>query len=209
MLKESRLNPAVVARLFLEEVPMKKKLLVPLLTLGVFSLGTVPLFAAVTESSTNVPLAIPDNGNVDSTLNFSVNGTITDANLTVDIAHTWNDDIELRLTSPSVAAQLLYQDCGGSGDNFQATLDQDAAALSTCPTTGPITGSILPTNGTGAAPVAATGTLDAFNGSASGGVWTLNVADDSAICTGTLNAWSLTLDGSAPLPVELMNFEVE
>ncbi len=33
--------------------------------------------------------------------------------------------------------------------------------------------------------------------------------DDSSICTGTLNAWSLTIDGPAPLPVELMNFEVE
>lgn len=186
-----------------------RKLLAPLLTLGVLSLGTVPLFAAVTESSTNVPLAIPDNGNVDSTLNFSVNGTITDANLTVDVVHTWADDIELRLTSPSVAVQLLFQDCGGSGDNFQATLDQDAAGLAACTPGANVTGTFQPTNGSAAAPVAATGNLDAFNGSASGGVWTLNVADDSAICTGTLNAWSLTLDGSAPLPVELMNFEVD
>ncbi len=132
---------------------------------------------AVTESSTNVPLAIPDNGNVNSTLNFSVAGTITDANLTVDIAHTWNDDIELRLTSPSVAVQLLWLDCGGSGDNTQVTIDQDAAALSTCPNAGPITGTFLPTNGT-AVVSAATGNMDAFNGSASAGVWTLNVTDD-------------------------------
>ena len=50
--------------------------------------------------------------------------------------------------------------------------------------------------------------MNAFDGSVSGGVWTLNVADDSAICTGTLNAWSLTLDGAPPLPVELMSFDV-
>lgn len=170
--------------------------------------GALQLFAAVTESSTNVPLAIPDNGNVNSTLNFSVNGTITDANLTVDIAHTWNDDIELRLTSPSIAAQLLWLDCGGSGDNIQVTIDQDAAALSTCPTTT-VTGTVLPTNGTGAAPAAASGTMNAFDGSSSGGTWTLNVTDDSSICTGTLNSWSLTLDGAPPLPVELMSFEIE
>lgn len=171
--------------------------------------GALQMYAAVTESSTNVPLAIPDNGNVNSTLTFSVNGTISDANLTVDVAHTWNDDIELRLTSPSVAAQLLWQDCGGSGDNIQVTIDQDAAALSTCPNAGPVTGTVLPTNGTAAAPAAASGTMNAFDGSASGGVWTLNVTDDSSICTGTLNSWSLTLDGSPPLPVELMNFEIE
>jgi subtilisin-like proprotein convertase family protein len=166
------------------------------------------IFAAVTESSTNVPLAIPDAGNVNSTLTFSVNGTISDANLTVAVTHTWNDDIELTLSSPTIAAQLLWLDCGGSGDNLSLTIDQDAAALSTCPTTGPISGSFLPTSGA-TPPVAASGNMDAFNGSASGGVWTLNVADDSSICTGTLTAWSLTLDGAPPLPVELMNFEIE
>lgn len=186
-----------------------RNLLLAVLALVVAVFGAAQLYAAVTEPSTNVPLAIPDAGNVNSTLNFSVNGTITDANLTVDIAHTWNDDIELTLTSPSIAAQLLWRDCGGSGDNLQATIDNDAAALSTCPTTGPITGTLLPTDGTGAAPVAAPGSLNAFDGSTSGGVWTLNVADDSSICTGTLNSWSLTLDGAPPLPVELMSFEIQ
>ena len=184
-----------------------RNLFIAVLAITVVAFGAAQLFAAVTESSTNVPLAIPDFGNVNSTLNFSVNGTITDANLTVDIAHTWNDDIELTLSSPSIAAQLLWQDCGGSGDNTQVTIDNDAAALSTCPTTGPITGTLLPTNGT-AVPSAPSGTMNAFDGSLSGGVWTLNVADDSSICTGTLNAWSLTLDGAPPLPVELMSFEI-
>lgn len=178
--------------------------------------GAVKIYAAVTEPSTNVPLAIPDAtattpptpGVASSTLNFSVNGTITDVNLTVGISHTWDDDIELRLSSPSVAAQLLWSDCGGSGDNINATIDQQAGALSTCPTTG-ITGTLLPTDGTAATPVAASGTLSAFNGTMSGGTWTLAVSDDSNICTGTLNSWSLTIDGPAPLPVELMSFEIE
>jgi subtilisin-like proprotein convertase family protein len=185
-----------------------RNLLLAVLCLTVVVFGAAQLYAAVTEPSTNVPLPIPDNSSVNSTLNFSVNGTISDANLTVTITHTWNDDIELTLASPSIAAQLLWLDCGGSGDNLtNLVIDQDAAALSTCPTTGPITGSFLPTNGT-TTPVAATGTMNAFDGSTSGGVWTLNVADDSSICTGTLNAWSLTLDGAPPLPVELMSFDV-
>lgn len=187
---------------------MKSRFLGPLACSVLVIFGAVKIYAAVTESSTNVPLAITDNGNVNSTLNFSVNGTISDVNLTVGITHTWNDDIELRLSSPSVAAQLLWNDCGGSGDNFDLTIDQQAAALSTCPTTT-INGTAQPTNGQAATPVAAAGTLNAFNGTASGGVWTLNVTDDSSICTGTLTSWSLTIDGPSPLPVELMNFEIE
>jgi serine protease len=171
--------------------------------------GAVQIFAAVTESSTNVPLAIPDAGAVASTLNFSVNGTITDANLTVAITHTWNDDLDVTLASPSIAAQLLLNDCAGSGDNVSATIDQDAGGLAPCTAGATISGTFQPTSGTGAGPAAATGTMNAFDGSTSGGIWTLNVTDDSAGCTGTLTAWSLTLDGAAPLPVELMSFEIE
>ena len=164
-------------------------------------LGAVQLFAAVTESSTNVPLAIPDNGNINSTLNFSVNGTISDANLTFDISHAWDSDVAVSLASPSIAIQLLVQNCGGSADNFTNTvIDEDAAAMTCAGTTGaPFTGSFQ-------SPAA--GTMDAFDGSTSGGVWTLTAADDSAIITGTLNSWSLTLDGAPPLPVELMSFEI-
>jgi subtilisin-like proprotein convertase family protein len=170
--------------------------------------GAVQIFAAVTESSTNVPLAIPDNGAVASTLNFSVNGTITDANLTVAITHTWNDDLDVTLASPSIAAQLILNDCAGSGDNVSATIDQDAGGLAPCTAGATVSGTFQPTSGT-AAPAAASGNMNSFDGSTSGGIWTLNVTDDSAGCTGTLTAWSLTLDGAAPLPVELMSFEIE
>ena len=185
-----------------------RKLIVPLLALTLVAVGAAQLFAAVTESSTNVPLAIPDAGNVNSTLNFSVNGTISDANLTVNITHTWDSDLALTLTSPSVAAQLLWSNCGGSGDNMTNTvIDNDAAGLANCAFAGaPFTGSFQPTTGPTAVP--ASGSMNAFDSSMSGGVWTLNVADDSSICTGTLNSWSLTLDGSPPLPVELMNFDI-
>lgn len=185
-----------------------RNLLFAVLVLSVVAFGAAQLYAAITESSTNVPLAIPDGGSVNSTLNFSVNGTITDANLTVDVTHTWTNDVQLSLSSPSVAAQILLVNCGGSGDNVTVTIDQDAAALSTCPTATAITGTIQPTDGTGTGTIPASGSMNAFDTTASGGVWTLNVADDSAICTGTLNAWSLTLDGAPPLPVELMSFDV-
>ena len=184
----------------------RPKFVVPALAVVLLSIGTARLFAAVTQSSTNVPLAIPDAGNVDSTLNFSVNGTITDANLTFNISHSWDEDIIIRLTSPSVAAQVLLADCGGSGDNFTNTvIDEDSGNTLACAPAqgefplGPFTGSFV-------SPGA--GSMDAFDGTSSGGVWTLNVADDSAICSGTLNSWSLTLAGNTPLPVELSRFKI-
>ncbi len=182
----------------------RPKFVVPALAVVLLSIGTARLFAAVTQSSTNVPLAIPDAGNVDSTLNFSVNGTITDANLTFNISHSWNDDIAIRLSSPSVAAQLLLDSCGGSGDNFSnTTFDEDSGNAMTC---GAGEFAAAPYTGSFVSPGA--GTMDAFDGTSSGGVWTLNVADDSAICSGTLNSWSLTLAGNTPLPVELSRFKI-
>ena len=107
----------------------------------------------------------------------------------------------MSLASPAIAIQLLVQNCGGSADNFtNTTIDEDAAAMTCAGTTGaPFTGSFQ-------SPAA--GTMDAFDGSASGGVWTFTAADDSSIITGTLDSWSLTLDGAPPLPVELMSFEI-
>ncbi len=175
--------------------------LLAVLALVVVVFGAAQLYAAVTESSTDVPKAIPDNSSTTSTLNFSVSGTITDANLTFDITHAWDSDVVVSLASPSIAIQLLVQNCGGSADNFtNTTIDEDAAAMTCAGITGaPFTGSFQ-------SPAA--GTMDAFDGSTSGGVWTLTAADDSAIITGTLNSWSLTLDGNPPLPVELMSFEI-
>ena len=179
-----------------------RKLFVPLLALGLVALGAVQLFAAVSQSSTDVPKAIPDAGNITSTLNFTVAGTITDANLTFNITHAWDSDITVSLTGPGAPIQLLVQNCGGSADNFtNTTIDEDAGAFPCAGTTGaPFTGSFQ-------SPAA--GTLDAFDTTASNGVWTLTAGDDSSIITGTLTSWSLTLDGGAPLPVELMSFEVD
>ena len=178
-----------------------RNLLLAVLCFAIVAFGAAQLYAAVTESSTNVPLAIPDAGSVNSTLAFSVAGTITDANLTFTITHAWDSDIGVSLTSPTIPIQLLVQNCGGSADNFTNTvIDEDAGAFPCAGTTGaPFTGSFQ-------SPGA--GTMDAFDGSASNGTWTLTAADDSSIITGTLQSWSLTLDGAPPLPVELMSFEI-
>lgn len=179
-----------------------RRLVAPVLTLALVALGAAQLYAAVTESSTDVPKAIPDNSSTTSTLNFSVTGTIIDANLTFNISHAWDSDIVVSLTGPAAPIQLLVQNCGGSSDNFtNTTIDEDAGAFPCAGTTG------APFTGTFQSPAA--GTMDAFDTTTSGGLWTLTVGDDSSVITGTLNSWSLTLDGAAPLPVELQSFTID
>lgn len=181
--------------------------------------GTAQLYASVTVSSTNVPVAIPDNGSTTSTLSVDTTTlpggvgiptpwNMTDVNVRFTVTHTWDDDVLISIASPAVAAVTIMQNCGGSADNFTNTVIDDAGAVANCGFAGaPFTGTFQAHQGAGPAPNPTA--LAAFNGTAANGTWTLTAADDSAICTGTLTAWSVTLDGPAPLPVELQNFEVK
>ena len=173
------------------------------------AVGGATIHAAVTQNSTDVPKAIPDNNlaGVNSTLNFTVAGTITDANLNIgSLTHSFDGDIEFRLTRPGGAQVLVSSDCGVNGVNFTNTVFSDEGAVPNCTAAGaPFTGNFQGApNGVVNATV-----MTAFDGFASNGVWTLNVADDSGLDTGTLNAWGLTLDGAPPLPVELQKLEVK
>lgn len=181
-------------------------LAVAVLVLGA---GAAKVYAVVSIASTNVPLAIPDNGSTASTLNFTAGGaaTITDANVQFSITHTWDSDIVVSLAHPSgTLTRTVMQNCGTSGDNFNVVIDDAGAAGGCAFANTPITGTIQAR--TGAAALAPT-QMASFNGVTAVGAWTLTAGDDSAICTGTLNSWSLTLDGAPPLPVELMNFDVD
>jgi subtilisin-like proprotein convertase family protein len=207
---------------------MRKALALTAAALAVVA-GSVQLYAAVTVNSTNVPQVIPDNGQVTSTLSvdtttvpggagFPTPWNLTDVNVTFSITHTWDDDVRVQITSPAVAAVTIMANCGGSGDNFTGTTIDDAGTaigVANCQTSGapvPFAGSFQALTGGGPGaqpPTAAPTALAAFNGTAANGTWTLTVADDSAVCTGTLDSWSITVDGPAPLPVELQNFDVK
>jgi subtilisin-like proprotein convertase family protein len=186
--------------------------------------GASRLYAAVSVASTSVPVAIPDNGNVNSTLvvdsttvpggvGFPGAWAVTDANLQFSVTHTWDSDVLIRLSAPAGQPPtsqnvIVMQNCGGSGDNFTNTVIDDAGATANCGFAGvPYTGTFKAKAGTPVGADVATAMAN-FNVADGKGTWTLNAADDSSICTGTLTAWSLTLDGPPPLPVELMKFEV-
>lgn len=154
----------------------------------------------ITIMSTDVPKAIPDNGQVTSQLTNNtanlnatdteqtlgldaiVAGTITDLDLVgLNVTHTYIGDLEIRLTSPAGTSVLLVNRACDSSDNFSnITLDDSAInriGISCPPASG---GTYRPSN-----------PLFAFNGQNAGGTWTLTVRDTAAQDTGTLTAWGL------------------
>jgi C1A family cysteine protease/subtilisin-like proprotein convertase family protein len=136
--------------------------------------------------SSDTPKAIPDPGTVNSSINVPDGFTIDDVNLTLDITHTYDADLDVYLMSPQGTRVELFTDVGGSGANFtNTTLDDDCAA--------PITGGTAPFTGC----YQPEGSLSDFDGEDSSGVWTLELSDDYLADAGTLRSWSLELCGEA------------
>ena len=172
------------------------------------AIGALSIHAAITVPSTDVPKTIDDQRKVTSVLNWpAINGTVTDANLFVNIRHTWDGDVGITLMRPHGVAVSLWNhtggDCGGSGDNFTNTIINDQGAVPNCAAGAPFTGSFKGAPGG----MVSSSVMTAFNGPDPVGTWVLILSDDSLGDTGTLVAWSLTLDFAGPLAVELMKPE--
>jgi len=116
--------------------------------------------------------------------------------------HTFPDDVDVLLVSPTGQKVVIFSDVGGSTDvvNLNFTLD-DAAAMA-LPDSGPlVSGTFRPTNigltDTFAAPAppAPYGTmLSDFNGVSPNGTWSLYVVDDLTGDLGNFNGgFSLTI----------------
>lgn len=150
----------------------------------------------------------------------NVIGTIFKVSVTLsNLSHTFPDDLDILLVSPSGDRVLLMSDaCGGSDlENVTLTFTDDAPG--NLPDTGfPNSLVVRPTNlgipdlfplPTPAGPYAAV--MSAFNGKDANGDWRLYIMDDANDDGGRLNAgWSLTLTtipsaGAAPaiIPIGL------
>jgi len=149
--------------------------------------------------SEDTPMEIPSSNTVTSTLEASTLLTqIQDINVTVDIAHTWDTDLDVYLISPENTRVELFTDVGSSGDNFENTTLDDEAATPITSGTAPFSGSYSPE-----------GLLADFDGEDPNGTWTLEVTDDSAGDDGTLNSWSIALAFTDDEPFTQTNEEGE
>ncbi|GAA4046755.1 zinc-dependent metalloprotease family protein [Flavobacterium chungnamense] len=160
---------------------------------GNFSTGykfVTGIITCLTATSTNVPITIPTTANVtaNSTLNVTSTNTVSDANVTIDITHSWVNDMTITLISPSgTQVQLVAQPCTSVALNdITATFD-DAGVPIVCGNNPAISGVVIPAQA-----------LSAFNGEPMNGTWTLRVLDSFNQDGGSINGWSLNLCNTAP-----------
>jgi subtilisin-like proprotein convertase family protein len=158
-----------------------------LLTAGIFlALGTAATQSSATiYTSTNVPVAICDLCDVSSTLNVADHITITDVNAIIEsLIHTFDGDLRITLIHDATTVMLSNRN-GSGGDNFIGTTFDDAAATAIGSGAAPYSGSFIPDS-----------PLSAFNGADAFGLWTLRVEDLAGIDVGSINAWSLDINGT-------------
>jgi len=139
-----------------------------------------------TYVSTNVPITIPLVANTTpfiSTLNVPSTNVISDVNVTINISHTWVNDMTVSLISPAgTEIQLVTRPCTSSARaNITATFDDSGMSL-VCATNPAISGTIIPFQ-----------PLTGFNGQTMNGTWQLKVVDPYNEDGGAINSWSLNL----------------
>jgi subtilisin-like proprotein convertase family protein len=162
---------------------------------SVFSFSTT--FCA-TATSTNVPIAIPSSGTptVNSTLTIPVidNVVIQKVTVSLNITHSWINDLIVTLISPSgTQVQLMNRECNPNQGipNAIATFD-DGGVVLVCGTNPGVSGVIIPEQ-----------PLSALNGQNSQGVWTLRVQDVFNQDGGAINSWSIDIcSENAPASIE-------
>jgi len=157
--------------------------------------------SCTTEASTDVPVVIPNQSFVTSTVTISSIGDIIDVNVNnITGTHPRLGQLSFKLTSPlGTEVQLISNSCGND-DDFNVSLDDQAASATLpCPYT----------DGLSYQPV---GSLFDFNGENADGTWTLTITDNANPSSGTLTGWDLEIcTWQAPLGVEestINNFDI-
>lgn len=87
------------------------------------ALGRAGSSVQILESSTDTPIAIPDNKatGIVSTISVAQSGEVASVEVTVDISHPWRGDIRLRLQCPDGTMTTLKEPGFDSGDDIRAT----------------------------------------------------------------------------------------
>jgi subtilisin-like proprotein convertase family protein len=139
-------------------------------------------------TSNAFPLAIPDLGTATSTIQVPGSaGKISDLDIGVNIAHSFDGDLDVTLTHvPTSTSVVLWNDVGASNEGFEVRLNDEAGTDISGATNPKADGAI-----TGIFNPGGSALLSAFDGQDASGQWQLQLVDDSAGDTGTLMSWEL------------------
>lgn len=114
-----------------------------------------------------------------STINVPVNYAISNINVGVNIAHSYINDLKVRLKHPDNTSILLIDQICSSQDGINATLT-DGFGSPNC--SNPVVGIFDPAQ-----------PLSTFNGKFTSGDWTLEAQDFYNGDSGTINSWSIEI----------------
>lgn len=137
----------------------------------------------------------PCNGAMLRTFNITSSLTITDVDLGLIVNHNNRGDLAAALTSPAGNQELLFFGSGGSRNNYNMRLDQQAGTIMD-------QGGHAVNNDVGATPYEftvrpdSTPSLDNFNGQDGQGTWSLLVCDNVGGNDGTFLQAELFLTGT-------------
>lgn len=133
-------------------------------------------------SATDLPRGISDLGTLNSPLVVDAFGSVVSVEVTLNITHSFDADLDVFLISPSGTQVELFTGVGGQFNNFTNTRLSDDAATPIISGTAPFTGTYRPE-----------GLLSDFINDDAHGTWQLLIRDTAFGDVGTLNAWTLHL----------------
>ncbi|MBI5856441.1 MAG: proprotein convertase P-domain-containing protein [Sphingobacteriales bacterium] len=173
--------------------------------------GALPGIPQTLTSTTPIIIPAAGNGNpypgIINVSGFPVAG-VTVRSVTIrNYDHTFPDDVDLVLVSPTGTPVILMSDCGGAtpatGQNFTFQDGAPALADATFNNTGTyrctnfLTPDNFPSPGPGSL-TQALPTLSSFSGNANGD-WKLYAVDDAGLNTGFIGEWSITFNVPGPV----------
>ena len=174
---------------------MKTNMKLTIMMVTIISLLLITEASAVSYAydSEDVPKVIPDcsfkNGQAISVLEVPDSFEIADVDVVLDIAHTWNSNLDVYLIAPDGTSVELFTDVGRDTNNFKDTILDDEASTSIKNGSGPFTGSFKPEK-----------SLSKLDGKDAQGTWKLKVEDDATRYAGKLKSWGLVIESTEPLP---------
>lgn len=140
--------------------------------------------ALLNATSADTPILIPDANpsGVTSTIGVPQTSTVQDVDVTVNLSHTYDEDLTLSLITPTNTSVTLAANRGDSGNDFTATVFNDEAPIAIASGTPPFTGPFRPET-----------PLTAADGISASGNWRLKAVDGTAEDFGTIDSWILKL----------------
>jgi subtilisin-like proprotein convertase family protein len=137
------------------------------------------------------------NVTVESELEIAANAVISGVTVSVDVTHSWINDLTVTLISPAGTEILLVAEpCSYDPINDITATFSDTGAVAVCGDNPGISGTVQPLN-----------PLSALYGENSAGTWTLRVNDGYQFDGGVFNGWSLDICSTQALAVSQNSIE--